>query len=479
MLQNKTLPSTRPRLTHFDRAAVGAVAAMALLIALTIGLGDRVGITIARVAPLGEGARSTSPLSIAFSENMNRESAQTRFRTEPALVGAFRWNGRQMLFQPSTALMPGQTYMAILEAGATSDNGRAVLDEYRYSFTIRTPRVAYLFPSTTFPQNVWIADPTDPASAQQLTFSPTTVYDFSVSPDGGRIAFSEKNSNGTSNIKLLDLETGGLVQLTNCPDSDCTTPVWRPDGQVIAYERVDFNTDLNAVGQSPTRIWLIDLATITPTTPAANRPLFSDSQYLGFSAQWSADGTRIALFNAASQGEILVYDFTDNNITAIPSTAGDMSALSPNGRRVVYPETVFQEGQSVRAFLRIANLDTGEITVLSDPSQPVDDRRARWRPDGEMLAVARTTESTGRGYQIYLVNPEDGTSQALTDDTRYSNQLFLWDPTGRQLVVQRFPELDANGLPNNLGLPEIWTLDVETGALTEVVENGYLPRWVP
>ncbi len=33
--------------------------------------------------------------------------------------------------------------------------------------------------------------------------------------------------------------------------------------------------------------------------------------------------------------------------------------------------------------------------------------------------------------------------------------------------------------PNNLGRPEIWTLDVATKAMTKVATNGYLPRWVP
>jgi Tol biopolymer transport system component len=482
MQANAPSPSRAARTRRplpFDTVVLASIGGLLALLAFVVVLGDRVGVTIDRVAPLGEGARSTAPILVHFSEAMQRETAEARFRIEPAVPGVFRWSTRQLNFQPSAALTPGQTYTVTMDAGALSEGGRTVLSAYTFQFTVRRPRVAYLYPTDSLPQNIWIADPADPASAQQVTFSPTTVFDFSVSPDGSQIAFSEKNADGTSNIKLLTLETGALVQVTNCPDSDCTTPVWRPDGDVIAYERIDFNSTLENVGTSPTRIWLIELNTLSAESAAQNRPLFSDGQILGFNAQWSADGQRIALYNAASQGEILIYDFPTGSLTAVPSTAGQSGALSPDGNRIVYPEILITEGSAARAYLRVADLQSGRVGYLSQPGDPVDDRRAQWRPDGRMLAVARSTEATGRGFQIVLVNPDDGTSTPVTDDPRYSNQLFYWNPNGTALVVQRFPEFTAEGAPNNLGRPEIWTIDAETGEGTFIASNGYLPRWVP
>lgn len=460
--------------SRFDRVVLVVIAALVAGIGLTIVLGDRVGVTLMRVAPLGT-ARSTSRITIQFSEMMNRESVEANFHVEPRTTGSFTWNGDLMIFQPDEAFIPGEAVNVVLAPGAVSESGREVLSEYRFGFTVRRSRVAYLFPADDVPQNIWIADPADPDTAQQVTFSPSGIYDFAVSSDGSKIAFAENNSNsGTNDIKLLDLETGGLEQLTNCVDASCTTPVWRPDGNMIVYERVDFNSDLQSVGSSPTRLWVLDLA----TRPIETRPLFSDLQILGFDAQWSADGSQIALYDRSS-ASILVYDFAQGSLVAIESTSGGSGALSPDGTELVYPETTITEGQSARTYLRLVNLVTNEQTYLSTPEQGFNDALSVWRPDGQMLAIARRDENFARGEQVYLVDPVTADVQRLTDDPRYLNGYFWWDPAGTQLVIQRFPLLDENMRPDNNGRPEIWTLDLASGELTHIATNGFIPRWVP
>jgi Tol biopolymer transport system component len=462
-------------LSAFDRIVLGVIAALVVGILGVVLLGDRVGVTLVRVAPLETG-HSTSPIVIQFSEPMNRDTVAGRLRLEPAVEGDITWSGATLFFRPRQALQPGENYTVVLERGAVAAEGRELLSEYRFAFTVMRPRVAYLAPADSTPQNIWVADPADPASAQQVTFSPSGVYDFGVSPDGERIAFAERNTNtGRSDIKMIDLETGALTQLTNCVDADCTTPVWRPDGMTIAYQRVDYNSDLGNVGTSPTRVWLIDLA----TTPASTRPLFADLQILGYSPQWSADGSRIAVFNR-DQG-ILVYTFADDSVAVIPSRSGSSGALSPDGMKVVYPELILRDDQQMRSYLQLADLGENAVAQLSEPDAPLQDERVMWRPDGELLAVARRyqDERYTRGYQIYLMNPDDQSVEALTDDPAYANGFFFWDPTGDQLVVQRFPELDENGQPNVAGRPEVWTMDVATREFVKVATNAFHPRWVP
>jgi Tol biopolymer transport system component len=461
---------------RFDRVVLVAITLLVVAIAVTVLLGDRVGVTLERVTPLAT-AHSTSPITIQFSEAMNRDTVNPRLQIEPELPGAVSWSGTTLIYRPAAAMKPGTTYTVTLDDGAVSETGRPILNEYQFSFEVLRPRVAYLYPADAVPQNIWIADPVAPENAQQVTFSPSGVYDFAVSPDGTKIAFSETNPvTQTSDLKLLDLETGGLTQLTNCTDASCTTPTWRPDGNLIAYERVEFNTGMD-VGSSPSRIWLLD----TTTVPATTRPLFQDTQILGFNAQWSADGQRIALVESAS-ASILVYNFDDDSVVAVPSRAGTSGALSPDGQLLAYPEiSTPEEGQAFRSFLRVVGLSTGTQIDLSTPDDPFEESRAVWHPDGQRLAAARryTDERFTRGYQIFLVDPDNGDSEQLTEDPRYANQFFWFDPTGDQLVIQRFPELDENNQPNNLGRPEIWTLDITTKEMVKVATNGYLPRWVP
>lgn len=465
------------KLTNFDRTVLAIMAVLVLAIVTVIVLGDNVGVRIVRTAPEDE-ASSTSPIAIQFSEVMDWDSVAEHLRLEPDVAGDLTWTGMTARFQPGDPLTPGETYTVVLDSGAESRSGRRVLDDVTFDFRVRTPRVAYLAPSDAVPQNVWIADPAVPDSAEQVTNSPSGVVNFDISPDGRLVAFAERNpETGTSDIKLLDLETGALRQLTNCVDADCNTPVFRPDGQMIAYHRIDLNSDLDNVGVSPTRVWLIDLT----ANPATTRPLFDDRQILSYAPQWSADGNIITVFDNASRG-ILIYDFANDDIAIIPSrNGGSEVALSPDGQRVVFPRLIFDEAGGARASLQIAEMDTGLIRDLSDPSAPIDDSQTAWNPDNRHLVIARryVDERYTRTRQLYLMDVDTGDVDELVFDERYYNGWFSWDPQGTHLVIQRFPELTEAGETNPNGRPEIWTLDAASGDLTQVAVNAYHPRWVP
>lgn len=481
-------------LSSFDRLVLVVALLLAGAVGLTLVLGDRVGVTLQRAAPLGQ-ARSTSRIIMQFSETMNRDSVAerlyvTQVKPEAAanpdalrpddvlaqISGQITWSGATLTFTPAAALMPGAAYLVQLEAGAAGETGRQVLSEYRFSFMVRSPRVAYLAPASGAPLNIWLADPADLSGARQITFSPSGVFDFGVSPDGSAVAYSERNSStGTSDIKLLNLETGAVQQLTNCQDADCTTPVWRPDGRVIGYERVELNSDLENVGVSPTRIWLIDLSTM----PATTRPLFDDSQILGYGLQWSRDGSRATLFDINSQG-ILLHDFNTGLTAIIPSRYGSTGALSPDGTKIVFPEVTLAAGQA-RSYLQLADVTAQTVEPLSYPDDAVDDDAAAWSPDGQKLVIARryTDDRFTPGRQLFLMNPADGSAEPLVVDERYANGFFSFDPTGQQIAIQRFPQLMPDGQLNNTGTPEIWTYNLSTGALTQVAVDAFYPRWVP
>jgi len=458
--------------SRFDRTVVLVIGVLVVAILLVIALGDRVGVTLKRVTPLGL-AHATTAITVQFDEAMDRPTAESRFRTEPPITGGFSWSGMTMNFKPDAPLNPDAEYMVIIERGARAQSGRETVTEFRYTFTVMQPRVAYLYPADNSPQNIWIVDADDASTAHQLTFSPSGIYDFAVSPDGTKLAFSEYSTNGTMDIKLYDLDTGGLLQLTNCLESTCSTPVWRPDGLMITYERIDFNTGLEGVGSSPVRIWTLDMNTYPPPT----RPLFSDLQILGYNGQWSGDGTRIALMDRGTSS-VLIYDFTSGEILGIPTTSGTYGAISPDGTRIITSEVLILEGSAARVKMRIVNLTDNSLLDISTGNDSIDEKRVQWRPDGAMLAVSRDDQSLSAGTQIYLVDPTDGSAEMLTDDPLYASTFFYWNPNGTRLVVQRLPLLEG-GFTDPLSRPEIWVIDAATGDGVRLAQNGYLPRWIP
>ncbi len=463
------------RLSTFDRAVWTVAIVLALFIGATLLIGDRVGVRLVRVSPLAE-AHSTDTILVEFSEQMDRASVESRFSLEPAIDGQFSWSGDTLRFRPAEPLQPGDRYTVALETGASSRSGRTTLNEFRFEFQVRQPQVVYLYPADGFPQNIWMADPANPDAAEQITFSQSGILDFAVSPDGRQIAFSERNSDRpASDIKLLDLDTGEITALTDCTDSDCSGPVWRPDGNTLAYTRVDMNTLLPGVGISPFRIWLLDLS----TSPATTQPLFQDSQALGYGPQWSADGSRLSLFDSSVPG-LVIYDFETDETVVIESENGSFGALSPDGAQLVFPEVVLEEGRAWSRLL-VAELDDQDIRGLAPDGEPVDDTFAAWHPDGQQLAIGRRyrDDRFTQTIQLYLVDAATGESEPLVVDPIYNNGFVRWNPTGTALVMQRFQQFTEDGAQNRGGRPEIWTYDLENDTLTNVAENGMFPRWVP
>ncbi len=338
------------------------------------------------------------------------------------------------------------------------------------------PRIAYLAPSRGL-SNLWLVDPANPQlPPQQITFSETGIYDFEASPDGTSIAYSSQDAaTGIREIYLLDVASGTTQRLTNCTaeDADCTTPAWRPDGSVIAYERITLNSALG-LGASAPRVWLMDMTATTPT----HVPLFTESQILGYGAQWAGNGSRIALYDSVNQS-IMIYNFEarqeNDRLDVIAAGNGSVGSLSPNGNLLVYPELIL-DGSFTRAALRLADLDEGQSEYLTPEGERVDDATAVWHPDGTRIAFTRQNLDEGftGGDQIYLMDVPTRTVTPLVFDSGYTNGALSWSPDGTQLVMQRFPfPSSANSTP------EIWTYTLDSGQIRRVVEDGYLPGWVP
>jgi Tol biopolymer transport system component len=352
--------------------------------------------------------------------------------------------------------------------------------------TVPGLRVAFMRTNDDGVVNIWLADPQAPDDAEQITFSETGVHDFGVSPDGTTIAFAERNGdavNRNAEIKLLNIRTGTVQQVTNCTmqDADCTTPVWHPDGNVIAYQRMELNSDLS-VGISPNRVWLLDLT----SSPAETQPLIADSQVLGYSPVWSPSGDQLAFYDTAQSG-IVVYDFAasaesgEPSLAFVPTTYGTVGDFSPDGTRLVFPE-MLPGGPLVRAALQVADLENRDFNSLTDSTPDVDDQAAVWHPDGNRLAIARRyldPDRLTRGHQVFLADADGEDVYPLVYDERYIHSFFSWSPDGEKLLMNRFPVLTPDGEANPFGTLEIWMYDMTSESLEMVVADGFQPRWVP
>ena len=467
------------RVSPFARSTL-ALGALALLgIALTIARGDRVGVRLLRAEPQGE-THSGSGILLQFSADMERASVEERLSLQPPLAGEWRWSGRTLRFQPELPLAPGLEVRLTLAAGARSRWGRALLRETTLVFQARSPRALWLGPVDAPPFQIYMAELAEPAGARAITDQPLGVYDFTVAPDGREIIYSAAAREGEGHdLYLLELATGESVRLTQCAreDADCKRPVWRPGRRELAYERMELNRQLPGVSASPTRIWLLDLSGAPRT-----RPLFADNQQLGHSAQFSADGSALALYDPSFEdaGIVVVPLASDGEPYFVPTNSGLVGALSPNGAQLIFPQVQFA-GDSVRTILRRAQLEQGIIADFTPPELDGEDTAAAWHPDGRQLLLARRYDGVRwtHSAQLYLLDTESGALSKLIFDRRYNVSDFSFDAAGALVLMHRFPLLDEAGRYHSDGRPEIWWLELATGQLQRLAVNGFHPRWLP
>ena len=341
------------------------------------------------------------------------------------------------------------------------------------------PAVAYMVVADGI-QNIWLSSVTPDSQPRQLTFSEDGVFNFGVRSDGREIVYAERgDAMGLHNLYTLDLRSGETTLLLDCEAqmADCTTPVYRPQGDAVAYERVG----ISSAGAGAMRVWLLDLRDLShPTTQLA------DDQIPGYGPQWSADGNTVAFYSSdiANSG-IMILDFipsdADNQrkVKFIPSGYGTVGALSPSAQQHIYPQ-LQQRDNGFYASLIMADLVTLDTQPLTDPAEPIDDTSAVWSPDNQHVVVERRYLDSRNtiGNQLYLLDTISDTIEPLVVDGRYSNGFVQFSADGSQFALQRLLLRDDSGNPVTSATTEIWLYDMASGNLTRLADDGYFPRWI-
>jgi TolB protein len=261
-------------------------------------------------------------------------------------------------------------------------------------------------------------------------------FDPDWSPDGDRIVFAKRSTNGLStnglswlfgDLVTMRLDGSGETRLTSTPDMSESSPSWSPDGKTIAFEASNDVGDniytMPATGGSRTRL--------TPFGTAS-------------SPTWSPDGRRIA-FQAFAQSRldtssIFVMDADGGNRRQLTASHWDTSpAWSPDGDVIA-----FQRRPPPHRDSRRRNPDTfpnSRILLVSPEGGPpsvVRDLAAggetypAWSPDGERLAFVASRGLPYRGEAeigLYVVYAEKGAAFLVTR-IEWGDGTPVWRPRG-------------------------------------------------
>src|SRR5262249_29894406 len=158
------------------------------------------------------------------------------------------------------------------------------------------------------------------------------------------------------------------------------------------------------------------------------KPLFKDSQQLGYMPRWSPDGTRLAVVNI-NAGGIVVHDFSTEKDITIPSVQGEVGLFSPDGHWLIFPKVVnLPDGRSVTHMV-LVDVST-DLFTQHDPtrhSNPNATTKAACQADSKALIVARhPPEAQGTAAaQLYNVSLTNGAATPLVVDSNYSQNYLM------------------------------------------------------
>ncbi len=206
-----------------------------------------------------------------------------------------------------------------------------------------------------------------------------------ISPDGGHIALVESGEGGASRIAIRDMDGPGLRVLAEGVGTDFRSPMFSPDGELVAYVADEAVRVVSVDGGSP--------RTLVPSVEGGGPMLL----------QWTEEGT---LLLTDTSGDIFyVPDGGADAATLLVDVDGQVGGahLLPGGRYLLYASS----RRADHSELRIADLEADSSWTLQGEAMEakyLESGHVVYGHPGQSLVAfpfdASTGRATGRPFPI-------------------------------------------------------------------------------
>jgi nickel/cobalt transporter (NicO) family protein len=330
------------------------------------------------------------------------------------------------------------------------------------NFVLNQSKVLYLAQDDANHNQIFLV-PTLGGEPKAITHEAAGVQSFTVSDDWKTILYTVLNMDGESSIWGINPDGTNAHQVLDCPQAQCGGPEWSPDHKKLFYERHDYS---QTAALSIFSIWWLDLAS------GQTQPVFQDQAFPSFAPRFSPDGQWLS-YISPSTNTIEVYNLNDSRRYSIPDRSGVPQMWSPDSGSLLFWDLATADiGSAIH--LKKFDLASGQTTDLGGAVNQ-QDYLADWSPDGGWIAIARDSPSSSDSLfreQLELVRPDGKNARILLDQPETSFGDLSWSPDSRYLVFSRYSNKD-------LGNPEIWLMDVQTGQGQKLISGGIRARLLP
>lgn len=257
------------------------------------------------------------------------------------------------------------------------------------------------------------ARPPAPLTKQSLRRASLPVF----SPDGSRIAYSQKRAGSSGDIRIMNSDGTGEHAATYGPSQDGLAS-WTPDGSAVVFNSA------SPAGRRLVRLTLEGRSETVLSFPA-------DVQRL---ARISPDGQSAAShrFDAGNLTTWITLLGTGSSSRLAPSVASaGFPVWSPDGRRVALE--VFSEGSTMLGLASVSSPDAAPQMLITRPGQHWP---WSWDPTGTKIALASREQGRWFIEWISIVNGHRRTL-LLESSMRYFVRYPAWSPQGDRIVYER------------------------------------------
>ena len=444
-------------LSRFDKIILAFLGVVVVALGIILWRGDQVGAQITQTFPADGGEiGATGKVGIEFKQAMQQDQVSKLIKVKPEIPGHVVWSGNTLWYVFDAVLQPEIVYSFTLQAGGLAQDGRPILQDHTINFQARSPEVIFL--SSRPGQNeLWIQAPGG-GILRKLTFTGGKVYDYAASPDGDHVVYSVTNSQGGSDLWIIQRDGSQNKLLVDCGADHCSQPAWSPDEAEIVYHRVVSAQNQN---DAITGIWNVD--------PVSGQTDFVIS---GEQPSWSPDGKWIAVMDPQA-GIIRVLNVDQGKGIEVDASSDLAPVWIPKSTNMGYSNLQSAGALSTTALFRV-DVTTNQVSrLLENLPSDMELSMPAFTPDGLSYVISMRAFTSDLSKQLWYMPPGGKNLSQITKDQSYSNAHFSWDPWGTELVFQRVGMGVSNASPQAM----IW--DRQKNALQLLASDAALPSWLP